>query len=423
MTHTRTRPCGPITADPDDLPPLHVLTVGDDRKSRKAAVIGAGIIGLTCAWGLARAGFRVTVHDDAPGTGATFAAAGMLAPVSEAWFGEEELLTLSLRSARLWTDFARAVERASGVDVGYRASGTVQVALGADDARELERHALLLEGGGHAVHRLSSREMRRLEPAVTSRSSAGLLLPDEASVDPRRVVQALTTALARLQVRILPDRVVPLVQGGAVVGLAPAGAGAAPSGRVDLVVVAAGWQSPGVLSRTGSTEAGSTAADPARPALPIRPLKGQILRLRGEPGTVSRTIRATVHGRHVYLVPRSDGQVVVGATSEDVGADHRVTAGAVHDLLHDAITVVPELAELELEECTVRFRPATSDNLPLVGPTLIDGLLLASGHGRDGILLAPLTMQAIVAAATGAPPPPDTHHLAPQRFTTERTRR
>jgi glycine oxidase len=95
----------------------------------------------------------------------------------------------------------------------------------------------------------------------------------------------------------------------------------------------------------------------------------------------------------------------------------------VHGLLHDAITVVPELAELELEECTVRFRPATNDNLPLVGPTLIDGLLLASGHGRDGILLAPLTMQAIVAAATGAPPPPDTHHLDPQRFTTERTRR
>lgn len=177
----------------------------------------------------------------------------------------------------------------------------------------------------------------------------------------------------------------------------------------DAVVVASGW---------AARDLAVPGIDLARA---VRPLKGQILRLRGEPGLLSRTVRATVHGEQVYLVPRPDGELVVGATSEDVGPDTRVTAGAVHDLLRAAVCVVPEVSQLELSETTARLRPASMDNLPLVGPTGTRGLVLAVGHGRDGVLLTPLTTEVVVGCVLGTPLPDEATSLHPERFAADRS--
>jgi glycine oxidase len=200
----------------------------------------------------------------------------------------------------------------------------------------------------------------------------------------------------------------PFVEGGRAVGVRVVTTqtthnAATDSSPADTVIVAAGW-------------ATRTLLEPHGIDVPIRPLKGQGLRLRAATDTLRHIVRASVHGRDVYLVPRPGGEIVVGATSEDVGPDTTVTAGAVHDLLHDAIEIVPELAEAAVLESLARLRPATSDNLPLVGATAVPGLTVAAGHGRDGILLAPLTARVVVASVLGETPPPHAAAFAAQRF-------
>jgi glycine oxidase len=372
--------------------------------ARRVAIVGGGIIGLTCAWRLLRAGCEVTVLDSAVAAGATHAAAGMIAPASEAVFGQDALLGASLASARLWPGFAAELVHDSGRPVDLAEHGTLLVAADADDETVLARHARHLERQGCAVERLTSRVARRLEPALSPRLSGALLLRDEASVDPRVVAEALVEAVRRLGGTIRELDAEPVVRAGVVRGVLPL-APAEDEGclAADVVVVAAGWCSPGVLAALGHP-------------LPIRPLKGQVLRLGAAPDILRRTVRATVRGREVYLVPRPDGEVVVGATSEDVGPDTTTAAGAVHDLLHDAIEVLPELAEAELREAIARLRPATADNLPVVGATCVDGLVIAAGHGRDGVLLAPITGDTVVAQVCGGDPPLEADSFAAQRF-------
>lgn len=371
---------------------------------RQVAVIGAGIIGLACAWRLTRAGHAVTVLDPAAGSGATHAAAGMIAPASEAVFGQDALLATSLASARLWPGFAAELARDVGRPVELAPRGTLLVALDADDEAALARHARHLERRRCHVERLTSRAARRLEPALSPRLTGAVRL-EETAVDPRAAAAALEEAFVARGGTLLPVPAEPVVRDGLVTGVRPVGDGWATVDAVveaDVVVVAAGWSSPLVLAALGHP-------------VPIRPLKGQVIRLAAAADTLSHTVRATVRGREVYIVPRPGGEVVVGATSEDVGEDVSVTAGAVHDLLHDAIEVVPELAEATFREATARLRPATTDNLPLVGPTCVEGLLLASGHGRDGVLLAPLTAEAVTAHVDGRPLPRCVEPLAAQR--------
>lgn len=396
------------TARPTDRRP-GVAGAGGHASTR-VVLIGGGVIGLACAWRLLRAGCDVTILDPAPGLGATHAAAGMITPASEATFGQESLLAVSTASAESWPTFAADLERDSGRVIELVRRSTLFVAADKDDEAGLARHARLLERHHRPVERLPSRTARRLEPALSPRLAGSLLIDGESSVDPRQVTEALVAAVTGLGGTVQATRARPRARDGRCVGAELA------SGELveaDVTVLAAGWETTGAAAGLGLR-------------VPIRPLKGQVLRLRSAaPDTLTRVVRAAVHGRFVYLVPRPGDEIVVGATSEDVGPETRVTAGGVHDLLHDAIAVVPELAEAALVEAIARLRPATPDNLPLVGPVAsaeADGLLVAAGHGRDGILLAPLTADIVAAHVCGTPLPHHAPPLAAERFQLEEVR-
>lgn len=350
-------------------------------------IVGAGIIGRSVAWRLAAGGAQVTVVDPDPGQAAAQVAAGMLAPVTEAHYGEEVLLDFTRTSALAWPRFARDLHDATGIDPGYVECGTVAVARDTDDLAALDDlHHYQLELG-LASERLTSREVRRLEPALGPAVRGGLHVADDHQVDPRRALVALAAAGKDLGVAERTAACTAVTAGG--VDLDDGG-----HLDADEVVVAAGW-------------AAATLVD-----VPVRPVKGQILRLRASGRAVGP--RRVVRGLDVYVTPRPDGEIVVGATQEDVGEDWAVTAGAVHDLLHAAWELLPGVAEAELVECAVGFRPATPDNRPVIGR--VDGTIVATGHHRNGVLLAPVTADLVAAAVLGDADFDAQHPLAPQRF-------
>ncbi|MFZ6003091.1 MAG: glycine oxidase ThiO [Actinomycetota bacterium] len=367
------------------------------------AVVGGGVIGLACAWRLAQRGASVTVFDPAPGSGASHAAAGMLAPVTEVHHGEEPLLALNLASAQLWPAFAAELVDAAGIDIGHRTDGTLAVALDDDDLRSLKELRGFQESLHLPVTRLTSRECRTREPSLSPRVRGGVLAANDHQVDSRLAVQALLATVERSGVTLVREPVTALsIADHAVTGVDT------PGGRhaCGTVVVAAG-------SWSADIDGIPPAAMP-----PVRPVKGQILRLRFDPAAapLQGTIRGLAAGRSVYLVPRSHGELVVGATVEEVGFDTTVTAGAVHDLLRAAIDLVPAVAELKLVEATARLRPGTPDNAPLIGPTGLDGLVLATGHHRNGVLLAPVTAEVIASVVTTGTVPPVADRFDPGRF-------
>jgi glycine oxidase len=393
-------------------------------------VVGAGVIGLSCAWRAARAGHQVTVVDPAPGTGASHVAGGMLAPITEAWPGEEPLLELGCASMDRWPEFASALATDAGLGAGpsagaglvaggsvadagrpagLRTEGTVVAATNAGDRAELHEVAAFLERLGRDVERLTGRELRRLEPGIGPDVRGGLSVPGDLAVDNRELLDALRAAAVRAGIRFVtataarvePGRVV-LTEGGEP-GVAASGA------RIGEPGVAA----PGAGTAGGSVDADevlvaagawSSALHPDLAGL-VRPVKGEILRLRHRPGALpppSRTVRAVVDGRHVYLVPRDGGGLVLGATQYEAGFDTSVAVSGVRDLLRDAERVLPGIAEYALEEAAAGLRPGSPDNLPLVG-RLEPGVLVATGHGRNGILLAPVTADAVAALLAGEP--------------------
>jgi glycine oxidase len=380
-----------------------------DRKSSSAdaVVVGGGVIGLAVAWRLAQRGRAVTVVDDDPAGGASRAAAGMLAPVTEAHFGEEALTALNLESARRWPAFAAEVEEASGTPVGYRSEGTLQVAFDDDDLAvltELQAYHVRL---GLAGRPLRGRECRALEPLVSPLIRGGIFVESDHQVETRALTAALVTATERSGVALARERAERLDldrDGGRAIGVTlTSGA----SVRAPVTVLAAGCWSA-VL-----------AGVPPEVRPPVRPVKGQILRLRATDLSAPRlgcTVRGLRRGRSIYAVPRGDGRVVVGATVEEKGWDTTVTAGAVRELLEDATEVVPALGELELVEALARLRPGTPDNGPIIGCSALPGLVLATGHYRNGVLLAPLTADAVASAIAGAAIPPVAEPFSPNRF-------
>ena len=369
---------------------------------------GGGVIGTAIAWRAALAGLDVVLVDPDVGDAASRVAAGMLAPVSEALFGEGALLAINLLAVQRFPSFAAELEEVTGQEVGLRREGTLAIAYDPDDLAALMRLTAFRRSAGLDAEELDSRACRRLEPFLTPDVHGGVVFAGDWSVDNRRYAAALRAAMAAAKVRTIRGRVTQArVAGGRVCG-----AGLADGTAIDsaAVVVAAGCWSGAVDGLPG----------PLRTA--VRPVKGQLLRLRhpeGIPPVISHTIRATVRGTDVYLVPRADGEVIVGATSEERGPDRAVTAGAVHDLLRDAMTVLPITSELILAETCAGLRPGTPDNGPVVGGCGVDGLLLATGHYRNGILMSPVTADAIVAAVTGQPPAAQWAPFTPQRFTAE----
>jgi glycine oxidase len=350
-------------------------------------VAGGGVVGLSVAWRAAQRGLAVTVVDDAPGTGASYAAAGMLAPVAEAAYGEQPLVELSRASLALYPAFAAELAEASGRRVDLRTAGTLLVGFDEDDVRELDRtHAFHLELGLDAA-RQTPRTCRSQEPSLTPRLRGGVRIAGDHSVEPRALHGALLAAATAAGVTLVRRRIAELVlEQGRAVGVRLEDGEALRAASTVLALGAWSGRLPGVPD--GS--------------VPVRPVKGQILRLRGTP-LLQGTVRALVRGRSVYLVPYDEDRLVVGATVEEQGFDPRVTAGAVLDLLRDATEVVPGLTELELVETLARWRPGTPDNGPLLGPSSVPGLVLATGHYRNGVLLAPVTAQAVTDVLAGQP--------------------
>ena len=360
----------------------------NEQRSYDAVIVGGGVIGLSCAWRAAQRGARVVVVERShPPAGATRVAAGMLAPVGELAFGEPELLKMTLAAAELYPDFVAELEAASGISAGYRRDGALHVALDRDEAAELRRVHELQRSLGLGAEWLPPRRCRELEPGLTPSLSGGVHAPDEASVDPRVLVAALLGALASEGVELLTGTGVeaPLFVGERIVGV-----------RTER---GAELRAPSVVIAAGAWSAAAWLPEPARP--PVRPVKGQILELRSRDGAAP--CQRIVASERVYLVPRPDGRLIAGATVEEQGFDTAPTAGGVHELLREAYRLLPEVAEMELVEASAGLRPGTPDNLPVVGPSGTDGLLWATGHYRNGILLAPLTASTLAEQLEGAP--------------------
>jgi glycine oxidase len=355
------------------------------HQSADAIVVGGGVIGLACAWRAAQRGLDVMlIERDRPGAGASNVAAGMLAPVGEASFGEDRLLDLALASHRLWPAFAAELAEASGLETAYAELGALHVALDRDEAAELRRRYELMRAHDLEGEWLGPSACRVLEPGLGAGGHGGVHAPHEAAADPRALTAALARAFEAAGGRIVvAEANEAVVEGGRL-----AGVGTADGAR---------YRAPATLLAAGSWSAADWLPPEARP--PIRPVKGQILTLRGPAGRP--VCERLVVSERIYVVPRPDGRLVIGATVEELGFDTRVTAGGVHELLREAYRLLPEVAELELVEATAGLRPATPDNLPLIGPGAIAGLVLATGHFRNGILLAPLTAERIAEQLAG----------------------
>jgi glycine oxidase len=317
----------------------------------RVRVLGAGIIGLACARELMERGHSVEVVDPRPGSGASYAAAGMLSPAGELWHGEADLFRLGRESAALWPAYA------ARLGVPLRPEGTLLAAADAGDLQEIDRQLALLAEAGVRTQELTRRELVALEPGL-GRVAGGALLPDDHSVDPRAVVAAL---LSRVPTRAEPS-----------------------TDPVDLTILATGARLPEPFAHL------------------VRPVRGEILRLRVAEADLPRhTVRGFVHGEQVYVVPRATGEVVVGATSEEHDSTPVPTVEGVFRLLEGARELMPALDRAEFVEAAARDRPGTPDNLPLIGPSGVDGVLVAAGHYRHGVLLAPITAQLIADAVEG----------------------
>lgn len=366
-------------------------------RSADVIVVGGGLAGVGAAWRAATAGADVVVIDDEGSRPpASTVAAGMIAPVGEVTWGEESLLDPALASADAWPAFAERLADAAGLPVPYRRCGSVHVSLDRDEAAELGRRAELHQRLGLRSERLLGSECRQLEPALATGVVGGISAPEEAEIDPRALLAALRSAAVEAGARFETGRVESIdPERGRVTA---EGCEARAAGTV--VLAAGAWS--GLEGLLGERR------------LPVRPVKGEILRLRSAPG--ERLCERIIVGERFYLVPRASGELVVGATVGELGFDLTVTAGGVHELLREAYRAVPELAELELAELGVGLRPGTPDNAPVIGRIGRSRVIVASGLYRSGILLTPMLCSAFDALLAGEPAPAELDGLGPDRF-------
>jgi glycine oxidase len=345
------------------------------------AIIGAGVIGLGIAWRLAMRGVPVAVFDKGVcGAGASHAAAGMLAACAEAEPGEEALVTLGRASQARWPAFAAELKQASGVDVGLRPEGTLVVALTSDDQARLSHQLVFQQKLGLPLQWITAAETRRREPHLAGKLAGAVFSPEDTQVDNRKLAAALRIAAEAAGAGISEHQAVKTISNDA--------------GRVDGIVLADGRK---VAADVVVLAAGawSRSIDGLAPELrpPVRPIKGQMLALRMDP--TAPLLTHVVWAPGAYLVPRLDGRLLVGATVEEKGYDTSLTAGGILTLLEAAWRVVPAVEELPIDEMWVGHRPGSRDDAPILGTGLIDGLIYATGHHRNGILLTPITADAI----------------------------
>jgi len=344
--------------------------------TRDVIIVGGGVIGCSIAWKLAQAGLKVTVIERGRiGCEASRAAAGMISPQSEA-STSGPFFDLCLKSRSMYRRFAQELSEASGIDIQYRDEGTLFVVLRGQDVKEKTNWSRWQVEAGLPIQNLSLNEIHRLEPAVTESAIGAILLPEEHQVENRRLMDALTTALQRAGAD--------LIEGSAVTGLVCRGNRVLgiQLGRNRLeagfVVLAAGAWSSELMQPLGLN-------------IKVFPAHGQMIAVRGSTLPIQRVI----HSSSVYVVPRRDGRILIGSTVEYTGFRKTITVSAIKHLLNAAVELVPALEEFEIEETWSGLRPDTVDHLPIMGPTALDGLIFASGHFRNGILLAPVTAELI----------------------------
>jgi glycine oxidase len=405
---------------------LHTRSIEEGARvtpSRDVIVVGAGVIGLAIAWRCAQRGLTVTAVDgdiqrpapagdvsdpgaagrlSAAPAGAWHTAAGMLAPVTELHYEGRDLLALNVESAARYPAFAAELADATGLDIGYRTCGTVQVAWDAADLADLRALHAFQASLGIASELLSGRDLRGVSPILAAGLPGGLWAAGDHQVDNRRLRAALFTAARTAGVDVQPGTVARIEATDDRVS----GVTLADGTRLtaDHTVLAAGAWSRGIEGMP----------DDVRP--PVRPVKGQTLRLQAAPGLLPHVVRGSVKGHHVYVVPRANGELVVGASSEEAGFDVRPRTGAVYDLLRDATAFIPELSEVTFTEVSTSVRPGSPDNAPLIGATRLDGLVIATGHYRNGILLTPVTGDEITTLITDGKVPAILTPFAPDRF-------
>lgn len=368
-------------------------------------IIGGGINGLAIAWRLAEAGRSVDVYDAGaigPGTrGATWASGGMLAANVEAEPGEEALTALCLDSQQRWPAFREQLEAASGISVGYRDEGIMVIATNRDETAALRHHYDYQVGLGLTLEWLTAADARRREPHLGRNVTAAVYSPNDHQAENRDVLRALAVAAERAGARLHPHMPVDALEtaGGRATGVRIAGE-VRPAAAV--VLAAGAW-------------CGSIAGVPAEAKPPVRPLKGQMLAVQMDPAAPILT--HVVWAPTTYLIPRLDGRLLIGATVEERGFDDSITAGGLLTLLDRAWRALPTIEELPIVETWAGFRPTSRDDAPIFGPTPVDGLFLATGHHRNGILLAPMTADAVSAAVLGQDMPDLARPFTIHRFT------
>jgi glycine oxidase len=365
-------------------------------KNVEVAIAGGGLIGGAIALELALAGMRVAVFDQGePGQEASWAGAGILSPAPESP-AMIPLVPLGKASVALYPQFVARVEEISGHDVGFRAKGGLEALFSRDAARELSTHIALQHGWGLKAEAISAEDARELEPALSPDVEAAVLRPDEASVDNRALTQAVLEAARKSGAEIFSHRKVQGIrrEKDRCAGL-----------QVENENVSAKW----TIVAAGSFSANIAGVDAYAP---VRPAKGQMISLRAERLKVERVLWS----EKIYLVPRNDGRILAGATVEYVGFDKKVTAGGLRKILDGAVELAPHLAHAQVEETWAGLRPDSPDHLPILGPTEIDGLLIATGHFRSGILLMPITARLIREWITEQTVSVDWDRFSPLRF-------
>jgi glycine oxidase len=354
--------------------------------NKNIIIIGGGVIGLGIGWQLAKAGASVTIYErDHAGRAASWAAAGMLAPLAEAHTEEPELLALGSKSLALYPQWVQELETDAQMSIGYRVEGTLIVGLEADDTDQLRHLYTAQQDLGLNINWLTGREARDVEPALSPRVTAAIHCASDYQVDNRLMVEALQCAFQTcagvLHEKSAIERIV--IENDVVTGVQTQ----AGFHTADIVILSAGCWSAQI----------DGLPDTIRP--PVRPVKGQMLALQMEEGIDIKTVIRTVRARYptsVYLVPRSDGRLIVGATSEEMGFDTRLTVGGMFELLRGAWEAVPGIYELPVLETWAGLRPGSRDNAPILGKTPVENLIYATGHYRNGILLTPITAYEIV---------------------------